>query len=397
MNLQYRARRLLMGAGGLFVQLWKPPPLETVRRVALIRPDHLGDVLWLSPAVARLREALPAVEITLMVDAASCPVALNGPEGVRVEAHTFPGITRGPKPHPIRPYVDLWFMARHLREGNYDAALILRPDHWWGGGVAGVARVPLVLGFDVRDVRPALTDILPFDPHAHSARLNLEMIEALIGKATGKPPRILPADDAALMRAHPLVFRVPEASRTEASRLLDRWGGGAPLVAISPGAGVAVKRWPLERWAQVADELAARHGAAIVLTGSRDEAPLTAAVAAAMTHPALDLAGKTSFPTLGAVYEHAAVVLGPDSGSLHLAVAVGTPSVHLYGPADSRQFGPWGDPARHRVIKADVRDIPCLACGDLSASRPSAPPCLTILGVAEVVAAAEQLLAARDA
>src|SRR5438132_1249820 len=142
LSLQHLARQGMMRAGGLFVKRWKPPPLEAVRRVVLIRPDHLGDVLLLTPALARLREALPDVDVTLYVDPGSCPVAYNGPEGVHIEAHCFPGITRGPKPHPVRPYVDLWFMAQHLKAGNYDAALILRPDHWWGGGTAGVAGLP---------------------------------------------------------------------------------------------------------------------------------------------------------------------------------------------------------------------------------------------------------------
>jgi ADP-heptose:LPS heptosyltransferase len=393
LNLQYRARQGMMRAGGLFVRLWKPPPLEATRRVVLIRPDHLGDVLLLTPALARLRAALPDLDVTLYVDPSSCPVAFNGPEGIQIEAHAFPGITRGPKPHPLRPYVDLWFMAQHLKAGRYDAALILRPDHWWGGGAAGVARIPLVLGFDHPDTRPALTQVLPYSPRMHAGRANLLLIEALIARATGKPPRALPADDAALMRAHPLVFRLPQAARERAIDLLNGWGLDTPLIAINPGAGAAVKRWLPERWANVADVLAMRYGAAIALTGSANETALTARIAAAMTHPALDLAGKTDFPTLGAVYERTALVLGPDCGSLHLAVAVGAPTVHLYGPADVAQFGPWGDPARHVALTADRRDIPCLGCGDLSPSRPSAPPCLTILESADVLAVADRLLA----
>ncbi len=84
-------------------------------------------------------------------------------------------------------------MAHHLKAGNYDAALILRPDHWWGGGTAGVARIPLVLGFDHPDTRPALTQALPFVPRMHAGRSNLLLIEALIARATGAPPRSLPA------------------------------------------------------------------------------------------------------------------------------------------------------------------------------------------------------------
>jgi len=385
--------RTLILLGGVYVRLFPPSPASEIRRVVLIRPDHLGDVLWLTPALARLREALPDVVVTLKVQPASCPVAFAGSAGVTVEAVSFPGLVRGPKPHPIRPYVDLWFESQHLAQGRYDAALILRPDHWWGGGAAAIGRIPYIIGFNTRDVRPALAEGLPEPLHIHSVRANLLLVELLIAKATGAPPRALPPDDATLMRQHPLVFRVPEAARQEAATLLGGWGLDTPLIAINPGAGVAVKQWLPERWAQVADALAEAHGAAIMLTGTQNEAPLTAAVAAAMRHPALDLAGKTTVPVLGAVYERAALVLGPDCGSLHIAVAVGTPTVHLYGPADPRMFGPWGDPAKHLVLTADVRDIPCLGCGDLSPGRPAAPPCLTALQVADVRAAADRLLA----
>lgn len=384
-----------MTIGGVYVRVWPPSPVGEIRRVVLLRPDGLGDVLMLTPALARLRAALPDVAITLEVGPWATAVAFNGPEGVAVEAVAFPGMARGPKPHPMRPYVDLWFEAQHLARSGYDAALILRPDHWWGGSVAAVGRIPYVLGFDTRDVRPALTEVVPFDPQMHSTRANLTLIERLIAKATGQPVRSLSPDDATLARQHPLVFRVPEGARVAATASLDGVRPDAPLVAIHPGT-VPVKRWPLDRWAAVADALAERHGAAVVLTGSREEAPLTAAVAAAMRTPALDLAGRTDFPTLGAVFERCALVLGPDSGPLHLAVAVGTPTIHLYGPADPAKFGPWGDPARHVVLHASRDDIPCLHCGDLSPERPAAPPCLTALSVAHVLDAASELLSSKS-
>ncbi len=396
MSVRSVFHRTLITIGGVYVRLFPPSPVQAIRRVVLIRPDDLGDVLWVSPALARLREALPDVAVTLEVQPSSCPIAFAGSEGVAVEAVSFPGFVRGPKPHPMRPYVDLWFESQHLAHGHYDAALILRPDHWWGGATAAVGRIPYIVGYDTRDVRPALAEIVPEQPYAHSVRTNLLLVERLIAKATGQPLRALPADDAVLMRQHPLIFHVSEAARREAGALLADLGRNAPLIVVSPGAGVAVKQWVPERWAQVADALAEAHGATIVLTGTRGEASLTAVVAAAMRYPALDLAGKTTIPVAAAVFERAALVLGPDSGALHIAVAVGTPTVHLYGPADPRKFGPWGDPARHIVLTADVRDIPCLACGDLSPDRPAAPPCLTALQVVDVLTAAERVLRAEQ-
>lgn len=391
MALRDRFHRALMTIGGVYMRVWPPRPARAIRRVVLLRPDGLGDVLMLTPALARLRAALPDVTFALEVGPWAMPVAQHGPEGFHIEAVAFPGMGRGPRPHPMRPYVDLWFESQHLARSGYDAAVILRPDHWWGSGVAGIGRVPHILGFDTPDVRPGLTEVVPFDPHMHSSRANLVLIERLIAKATGQPVRPLPPDDATLARQHPLVFRVPESARASAAALLCDVPPHAPLVAINPGTA-AVKRWPLDRWARVADALIDRCGAAVVLTGTREEAPLTAAVAAAMTRPALDLAGRTDFPALGATFERAALVLGPDSGSLHLAVAVGTPTVHLYGPADPAKFGPWGDPARHVVLHASREEIPCLHCGDLSPERPPAPPCMVALTEAHVLAAAERLL-----
>jgi heptosyltransferase-2/heptosyltransferase-3 len=73
----------------------------------------------------------------------------------------------------------------------------------------------------------------------------------------------------------------------------------------------------------------------------------------------LDLAGRTSVAQLAALFARCALVLGPDSGPLHLAVAMGRPTVHLYGPADANRFGPWGPPARHRVVASPLACAPC--------------------------------------
>jgi len=78
-----------------------------------------------------------------------------------------------------------------------------------------------------------------------------------------------------------------------------------------------------------------------------------------MRNPAVDLAGQTTLGQLAAVYERCKLVLGSDSGPLHLAVAVGAATVHLYGPVPSAKFGPWGDPARNVVLHTPFVCAPC--------------------------------------
>ena len=166
---------------------------------------------------------------------------------------------------------------------------------------------------------------------------------------------------------------------------------GAGPVAIHPGAGAPVKRWRPEAWAALVDSLLAPDEG-LVLTGSAAEAPLTAELASLLTdRPVLDLAGRTDLGTLAAVYARCRLVMGPDSGPLHLAVAVASPSVHLFGPADAARFGPWGASARHRVVAST---LDCAPCGRLDWEDLAAHPCVRDLDGLRVLAAARPL--ARD-
>ncbi len=160
-----------------------------------------------------------------------------------------------------------------------------------------------------------------------------------------------------------------------------------PLIAIHPGAGAAVKQWPAAAWAAVANRLSIAYGSQILLTGGPAEKPLTAALAADLSQPALDAAGQTSLGQLAALYERCALVLGPDCGPLHLAVAVGVATVHLYGPVSPQKFGPWGDPARHVVITSNWACVPCDRL-DWPEAALSQHACMAAITPQEVVEAA---------
>ena len=110
-----------------------------------------------------------------------------------------------------------------------------------------------------------------------------------------------------------------------------------------------------------------------------------------MQEPALNLAGKTSLGSLAAVFEMAAAAIGADSGPLHLAAAVGTPTIHLFGPASAERYGPFGNPSRHIVIGSD---LPCSPCGrlDIPVAALSAHDCVRLIAPETVIAAASDLL-----
>jgi ADP-heptose:LPS heptosyltransferase len=166
---------------------------------------------------------------------------------------------------------------------------------------------------------------------------------------------------------------------------------GERLVAIHPGTGGPAKHWSPAGWAKVGDALAAAPGTRILLTGGPGEASLVAEVAGLMARPTLTLAGKTDVGQLTALLGQCALVLGVDSGPLHLAVSQGTPSVHLFGPSDHERFGPWGDPARHLVLRSGLF---CSPCGVFAACPrgTAGPECMAAISPATVITAARSLL-----
>jgi len=161
------------------------------------------------------------------------------------------------------------------------------------------------------------------------------------------------------------------------------------LICIHPGAGAPVKLWRNEAWAQVADTLAKLYRAKVILTGSSEESPLCRAIAEQMTTQPIVAAGETSLGELAAILARCRLVIGVDSGPLHLAVALGTPTVHLFGPVDSRAFGPWGDPARHIVVTSEMDCIPCNRL-DYPPAELHQHPCVRNITVEQVLEAAER-------
>ena len=163
------------------------------------------------------------------------------------------------------------------------------------------------------------------------------------------------------------------------------------LVCIHPGSGAASKLWTADKWAAVADAVAAENETAIIFTGSASEKALIHDIAAKMKSDAYIIAGSTSLGQLAALYQRSLVVLGPDSGAMHLAAAVDTPTVSLFGPADPIEFAPWGDPNRHAVVTSQIACRPCRIL-DWRADDPDYHPCVREIAIDQVLDATARVL-----
>jgi ADP-heptose:LPS heptosyltransferase len=157
-----------------------------------------------------------------------------------------------------------------------------------------------------------------------------------------------------------LFYEVSPAARAEARRRLAAEGVApdAPVVAFQLGASRPARCWPAASWAALGEELARRLGARLLLCGGGGERPVGAEVARALGPAAIDVTGRTSIPELAALLERADVLVTPDTGPMHLAVAVGTPVVALFfGPALPFDTGPYA--ADHLCLHAEVACAPC--------------------------------------
>jgi heptosyltransferase II len=176
-------------------------------------------------------------------------------------------------------------------------------------------------------------------------------------------------------------FFVGDKDKNFAANLLEKNGVGRTdfLAVLNPGGNWDKKRWPKERFAQLADRLIEEFSAKVVICGAPKDVGLAKEIASLMQNKPVILAGETNLKQLGALFERANVVVSGDSGPMHIACAVGTPSVVLFGPTSAEITGPRSQ-AKCVIIQKPIGcQIPCYKI-DCTENR-----CMRIISVEEVV------------
>lgn len=188
----------------------------------------------------------------------------------------------------------------------------------------------------------------------------------------------------------PLRLFLTDAEREEASRLLETGelapGSSYIVLHATAGSGRHLKQWHAERFARVADRIQDELGLKVVISGmGQDEHPMVADIVAKVKRPVINLFGKTSVRVLSAIIEAARLYVGCDTGPMHLAAAVNTPIVALFGPTDPVQWRPW-TLAPSRMIRAG---LPCSPCPGKTC--PYNVECMSSIEVEEVMQAVREL------
>jgi len=359
------------------------PQRARSNRVLLIRPDHLGDVLLMTPALQFIKRERPETELHVICGAWAAEVLARFAEVDVVLTLDFPGFQRGGGSPRGNPYLRALDSARMLRRIGYDSALIMRPDHWWGAMLAFLAGIEERIGYDKANVAPFLTGRAPHQQE-HAVLQNLHLAQFWLG--------------AAHNRDIELALTVDPADAAAVEQLLSDRGidNTEPIVCIHPGSGMPSKLWKADKWAEVADQVARLHKAAIVFTGSSAEKALIDEIAGKMMAQSFSVAGETSAGQLAALYRRAGAVLGPDSGAMHVAAGVHRPTVTLFGPADPIEFAPWGDCRKHAAITSTRACRPCRIL-DWRDDSPEYHPCVRDISVSQVLEETQRVLGAKSA
>lgn len=293
-------------------------------KMAVFRGLYLGDLVTATPALRALRRGHPEAEISLV----------SLPWAAALAPHLAPDVDRF-VPYPGAPGLDgegdeaaLNGFIQEMRAGRFDLAVNLHgsgPQSTRLLSSFGARRTAGFVGGE--GVYPHLDVSVPWDAEAHESR----KLSLLAREAGGAPDGAGPH------------LRVREDDHRRAGMLLGD-ATGRPLAVLHPGASVDEKRWPAEGFGGVARGLL-RQGYAVVVTGSEGESELAGQVRG-LAPGVLDLAGQTDLSTLIGLVSKAALLVSNDTGPAHLAYALRTPSVTVFGP--STDVGRWGPLDRHR-------------------------------------------------
>jgi lipopolysaccharide heptosyltransferase II len=345
------------------------------RRVLVLRLERIGDLLMTHEALALLRSRLPSADIDLVVGSWNGPLAHAMAVANRVDPLDAPWLARD---RPGSSWTRLRAHARGWRRLGYDLAINLEPDIrsnlllWWSGAARRV-------GYFTGGGGALLTDAAAYDPALHTHNNAMRLV------------RLVTPGAAAAPSASPRL-QLPEAAHERARGLLAP-ALGAMCIGIHASGGRPVKQWHAGRFAEVATALAREYRATIVLTGAPADAAIVREVEAGI--PAgvrvLNVCGQGDVLDLAAVIERLAVFVTGDTGPMHLAAAVGTPVVALFGPSVPARYAPRA--AVSRLVRVD---LPCSPCNRIrlppDRCRGHVPDCLDGISADHVIDVTRGLL-----
>jgi heptosyltransferase-1 len=341
-----------------------PVPFEHAsRRIVIMRAGAHGDILMGTPLLSAIRREYPAAHITWIVEHTEC-------DAINANPHIDDYIlwnSKHWKRMVRRCNAPMWIfhalrLLKELRRRRYDTFISFQPEEWplLARGIAA----PLSIG---------VFDTFRRFYGADRASPNMRLYRHAYAHPNLPAHRI----DQYLLALEALGIRGPVSKHmtmgysaeddAAAHCRLEEWkiGRGVPYAVLAPLTTWPTKCWPAERYAALGDILSSRYGMPIVLIGTKKEAPAIEAIAAGMASNPVVAAGALTFRQMAAVIDHASVLVSGDTGPMHVAAAVDTPYVALFGATSADWYGPQGGGGVHLAVP-----VPCGPCDKKRCSNP---------------------------
>ncbi|MES2771722.1 MAG: putative lipopolysaccharide heptosyltransferase III [Pseudomonadota bacterium] len=354
-----------------------PVPFAQIKRALVIKLRHHGDVLLSTPVFSALKKHAPRLEIDALVYADTAEMLSLHP--AIEQLHT---IDRNWKKSGILSQANAeWQLLRSLRARNYQLIVHLT-EHPRGAWLTRLCRANWSVAPDLSKRggfwRNSFSHLYskPLNARRHTVERNLDALRRI---------GIYPAPEERQLTLQP-------GSAAEASmimRLREQGLTTKGFIHIHPASRWHFKCWPSEQMAALINRLHAE-AYVVVLSAAPDAAEMLMIerIQAQLSQPAISFAGQLSLKELAALTARAHVFLGVDSAPMHIAAAMGTPTVALFGPSGDQEWGPWG--VAHRIVSSEVHS--CRPCGIDGCGGGKVSDCLTALPVERVYQALKMLL-----
>ncbi len=337
---------------------------EEIRRIALIQPSRIGDIVFSLPTLSGLRQIFPEARIAWLVDERCQEIVEGHPDLDEIIVIPFKAIEKALKE---RRWSWIWRTLRQLkkelRERSFDlsvdlhglaksALLVLMAGARHRIGSSNTTGMKELSGFFSREIRPGTEDV-------HTVERNLALIRYLGGNVS-----------------HPeFKLKIYPSHEEEVAALLDRAGyvTGLPLVVVHPGAGWISRRWPVERFAELINrlkkELSVQSAVIGGAEGGSKEDQLFERLFSLIEVPVMNLVQQLSLKQLMALLNRTDLFVGNEAGPMHLATALDKPVIAVIGPTRPELTGPFNP--RARIVRREVVCSPCRErnCPDLKCMK----------------------------
>jgi len=332
------------------------PYQEDPERILILKPSSLGDIIHSLPTLAAVRERFPKSFIGWLVKKEWAGILEGHPCLDELLSFSF-------RLSSVRP------MIGAVRRHRFDLVLDLQ----------GLLRTGLLGYFSGATIRIGFEEAREFSPLFYTHRVKSD------GKSLHAVDRYLLIARELGARPDPKRFDIflTEQNHARVQEMVKPFGGDRPILAIHASSRQEVKRWPLERFAELADKINRAGLGVPVFIGAKNDVQDIALIRKRMRTDSIDLAGQTSLKELATLLGLSRLLITNDSGPMHLAAAVGTPVVALFGPTDPRKIGPYGE---GHIVLQHTDQCPACRAGTKGPHR-----CLDAISVEEAIEAVSNL------